>query len=84
VWLEVDEARLSVHSTRAASTAATQALESARELLGLAEGRYEAGVGDIIELGDAQVAVTSAAAQAVQTEYDLAAARARLMRALGQ
>lgn len=83
IWLEIDEARLAVKSAKAAGAAAGQALESARELLGLAEGRYEAGVGDIIELGDAQVSVTSAAAQVVQTEYDLASARARLVRALG-
>ena len=50
----------------------------------LAEGRYQAGVGNIIELGDAQVAQTSAAAQAVQAEYNLATARAQLGRALGR
>jgi len=83
IWLEIDQARLAVRSTKAAAVAASQALESARELLGLAEGRYEAGVGDIIELGDAQVSVTTASAQVVQTEYDLASARARLARALG-
>ena len=83
IWLEIDEARLAVLSTKATGIAARQALESARELLGLAEGRYQAGVGNIIELGDAQISVTSAAAQAVQTEYDLASARARLSRAIG-
>ncbi len=84
VWLEIDTARLNVRSAKAAKVAADQALASARELLGLAEGRYEAGVGDIIELGDAQIAVTQAASQAVQTTYDLAIARARLTRAVGR
>lgn len=46
--------------------------------------RCHAGVGSIIELGDVQVAATSAGAQKVQTEQDLASARARLLRAIGR
>ena len=56
----------------------------AREQLRLAEGRYRAGAGSIIELGDAQVTLSNAAAQRVQAEYNLAAARAALLRALGR
>ena len=67
----------SVQSAREAET-------NAREQLRLAEGRYQAGAGSIIELGDAQVTVNTAAAQRVQTEYNLAAARAALLRALGR
>ncbi|MGZ3425302.1 MAG: TolC family protein, partial [Polyangia bacterium] len=52
--------------------------------LRLAEGRYQAGVGSIIELGDAQVAATTAAAQKVQADYNVSTARAQLLNALGR
>ncbi|ABC82739.1 TolC family protein [Anaeromyxobacter dehalogenans] len=84
ITVDVDAARQGVQTARAASAAADEALVNARERLRLAEGRYQAGAGSIIELGDAQVAATSAGAQVVQAEYDLAAARARLLRALGR
>jgi len=57
---------------------------NARERLRLAEGRYAAGVGSPIELGDAQLALTTAQAQAVQAQYNLSSARADLLAALGQ
>jgi hypothetical protein len=43
----------------------------------LAEGRYVAGAGSIIELADAQLSATRAAAQKVGAEYDLSNARAQ-------
>ena len=52
--------------------------------LGLAEGRYGAGIGSMIELGDSQVALTAASAQEIQAVFNLATARARLLQALGQ
>jgi outer membrane protein len=82
--LEVEEARLALRAAKASLDAAAEALVSARARLRLAEGRYRAGAGSGIELGDAQVASTSAAAQRVQAEYDLASARAQLVRALGR
>ena len=82
--LDVDQARLAVRAAKAAVEASAQALVNAGDLLRLAEGRYEAGVGSIIELGDAQVAATSAGQQKVQSDYSLAEARAGLLRALGR
>jgi outer membrane protein len=84
VRLDLTRGQLAVHSARAALDAAGEALENAHARLGLAEGRYEAGVGNIIELGDAQFALTSAEFQRVQAEYDLASARAQLLSALGR
>ena len=81
---ELEQARLSVHTARASLEAADEALSAARARLSLAEGRYEAGVGNAIELGDAQLALTSAGAQRVQFEYNLASARAQLLSALGK
>jgi len=84
VRLDVEQARLAVRAAKAALAASEEALVSAREQLRLAEGRYETGVGSIIELGDAQVASTSAGQQNVQAEYNLAQARAQLVKALGR
>jgi outer membrane protein len=84
VRVELEQARLTVVSQKAVLTASLEAVEAARTRLSLAEGRYEAGVGSILELGDAQLALTQAEAQRVQAEYDLSAARAELLRALGQ
>jgi len=83
VRLEVEQARVGVEGANAALQASEEALVNARERLRLAEGRYEAGAGNIIELGDAQVAATSAAAQLAQARFNLASARARLSEALG-
>jgi outer membrane protein len=84
VRLDVDTARLAVRAAKATIGAADDALASAREQLRLAEQRYAQAVGNIIELYDAQVAYTSAAAQVVQARYGLAAARAQLLAALGR
>jgi outer membrane protein len=84
VRLDVEQARLGVVSATSAIGAAEEALVNARERLRLAEGRYQTGVGNIIELGDAQVALTNAAAQKVQADYDLATARVTLLSVLGR
>ncbi len=84
VRLEVEQARLGVVAARAALAAAGEALANARERLRLAEGRYQTGAGSIIELGDAQVALTAAGAQRVQADYALSSARARLLAALAR
>ena len=84
VRLDVDQARLAVRASKAALAASGDAVTNARERLKLAEGRYQAGVGNAIELGDSQVALTSALAQQVQADQKLAAARAQLLRALGR
>jgi outer membrane protein len=84
VRLEVERAQLAVHAARESVTAADEAQTNARERLRLAEGRYRAGVGNIIELSDAQLSATNAAVQRVQAAYNLATARTELARSLGQ
>ncbi len=84
IRLDLEQARLSVRASKASLGAAAEALVNGRERLRLAEGRYQAGVGSAIELGDAQVALTAAAAQRVQAEYNLSTSRAQLLRALGR
>jgi outer membrane protein len=84
VRLQIEQARLGIVAAIAANEAANEALENARVRQRLAEGRYEAGVGNVIELGDAQVALTQAESQAVQAEYNISIARAQLISALGR
>ena len=84
VRLDVEQARLGIRAAKAAIAAADDALANTRDRLRLAEGRYATGVGSIIELGDAQVALTTAAAQKVSAQYQLYTARAQLVKALGR
>ncbi len=84
VRFQVQQAVLKVRAAKAQIDAANEALVNAREQLRLAEGRYNSGVGSIIELGDSQVAATNAAAQVVQADFNLSTARAQLLSALGK
>lgn len=55
-----------------------------REALALAEGRYEAGAGTLVELLDARTALENAEAQEVQGRFDQAVAEANLVRVSGR
>ena len=83
VRVEIEGALLAVRASKASLAAVDEAVTSAAAQLRLAEGRYRTGLGNAIELGDSQVALTTAEAQAVQARFDLAAARAQLAVALG-
>jgi outer membrane protein len=84
VRLDVEQARLGVRAAKALIEASDDAVANTRDRLRLAEGRYQTGIGSIIELGDAQVAQTAASVQRVQAEYQLFTARAQLVKALGR
>jgi outer membrane protein len=84
VRVDVDQALLAIRAAKAASSSARDALVAARQRLALAEGRYQNGTGSVIELGDAQIAAANAAAIVVQTNFQLATARAQLLWALGR
>jgi outer membrane protein len=79
----VEQAQLALRGARAVVVAAEEALENARVRLRLAERRYQTGVGSVIELGDAQVALTNAAAQEVVARSNVEIARALLIKAIG-
>ena len=80
----MEQARLSLRGAKAGLVAANEALVNARIRLRLAERRYETGVGSVIELSDAQVAATNAAAQEVVARFTEAIARAMLLKAIGE
>jgi outer membrane protein len=82
--LETERAQRTVGAAKTAVTVAAMTLDNARERLRLAEERYRAGAGAALEVSDAQLAFTSASASEVATRYQLAAARAQLIHALGR
>ena len=84
VRIDVEQAALAVRAARATLTAASLALENAKRQLQLADSRYAAGMGGVIELSDAQVTQTQTAAQEINARFSLASARAALVGALGR
>ncbi|HNF96167.1 MAG TPA: TolC family protein, partial [Pseudomonadota bacterium] len=64
--------------------AAVAVANQAKKQLEMADGRYRAGVGNAIELGDAQVAAMQAQAQRVSADFALAQQRASLRFYLGE
>jgi outer membrane protein len=83
VQVDVEQGRLGIQAAKASIGAAQEAVVNAHNQLTLAEQRYEHGLGNAVELSDAQVAYTSAEAQLVQAKFNLASARAQLLAALG-
>ena len=75
---------LDLGRAREAIGVSERARAQARENLELAEGRYQAGVGNVIELIDAQVQRASAEAEYVRSLYAFQTAVAELERAIGQ
>jgi outer membrane protein len=82
--VEVDQARLTIVAGKAAIAAAERSLANAKARLDLAEVRYRTGVGNGIELSDAQLAATNAGFQRLQALLRLDTARAQLQKALGR
>jgi outer membrane protein TolC len=84
IALEVRRSLLEVRRAEQSIRVSEQTVIHARENLNLAEGRYSAGVGNIIEVTDAQVSFSSARANAIQAVYSHKTALAQLERALGR
>jgi len=80
VTLEVQTAVLNVRQAAESIVVADKGLQQARENLALAEGRYATGVGNIIELTDAQAALATAEASRVQALVSYRTALATLER----
>jgi outer membrane protein TolC len=84
VALEVRRAVLELERAGEAIGVSERARTQARENLELAEGRYQAGVGNVIELVDAQTQRASAEAEYVRSLYAYQIAVAELERSIGQ
>ena len=81
---EVEQAQINVSESNDRIQAAKTAVESALENFRLAQGRFDAGVGTILELTDAQLALTQTQNQETQALADYRIALARLQRAVGR
>lgn len=80
---ELAQVLIELQTARAQLDAAEEGLRQASEQVRLAEGRYQARVGSIIELADAETARANAATNVVVVRFRIALARARLLRAIG-
>jgi TolC family type I secretion outer membrane protein len=78
------QVRLEVEQAYIALAATEKAVESARENLRLAQGRYDAGVGTILDLTEAQLALTNAEADQIRALTDHKLALAAVDRAVGR
>jgi outer membrane protein TolC len=84
IWQNVEQSYLNLGEAEERIGAARKAVESAEENYQLARGRFDAGVANIIELTDAQLALTQAQSDEAQALSDYRIAIARLERALGR
>lgn len=83
VTRDVTDSYLRAEENRAGVDIADQTLELAAENLRLAEGRYKAGIGDLLEFNDAQLLFTENQSSLVVTYYNYLTALARIERAIG-
>jgi len=84
VRLEVEQAYIAVIDAGERFGATEKAVESAQENLRLAQGRYDAGVGTILELTEAQLSLTNAEAESVRAVTDYRVGLAVLDRVVGR
>jgi outer membrane protein len=84
VALEVEQSYLRLLEVGERIKANEAAARAAKENLDLANGRYQVGVGSIIEVTDAQTLYTDAQTNYVRALYDYRIADAQLGRAVGQ
>ena len=83
VFLEVQKAYINMQEAEESIPIAELNVEKAKENLDLSRGRYNEGIGDSIELKDAEVAYTDAELNLLTARYDYAAAVADLKQAMG-
>ena len=84
IWQQVERAFVTVQQAEEAIGAAQKGVESADENFRLSQGRFDAGVANIIELTDAQLALTTAQSQVAQALAAYWIAIAQLDRFLGR
>lgn len=84
VALDVEQSYLRLVELQERIKANEAAANAAKENLDLANGRYQVGVGSIIEVTDAQTLYTDSQTTYVRALYDYKIADAQLSRAIGQ
>lgn len=84
VRLEVEQAYIFVVESAERYGATGTAVESAQENLRLSQGRYDAGVGTILDLTDAQLSLTNAEADQIRAVTDFRVGLVALDRFVGR
>lgn len=83
IFLEVQQLYLNLKDAEERIPVSEIVVKQAEENLELANGRYEAGVGNPIEVTDAQVGLSNAKVSHIQALYDYKVAQASLEKAMG-
>lgn len=83
ILLDIQQAYLNLQEAEERIFTAEITVRQAEENLDLAKGRYAAGVGNPIEVTDAQVAYSNAKTAYIQALYDYKLAQASLEKAMG-
>jgi outer membrane protein TolC len=83
IALDVEQSYLRVVELQERINATDSAARAAKENLDLAQGRYQVGVGSIIEVTDAETLYTDAQTTYIRTIYEYKIADAQLARAMG-
>ena len=83
VALEVEQSYLKLTEAEERIKATEAAVRAAKENLDLANGRYQVGVGSIIEITEAQTLHTDAQTNHIRSLYDYKIAEAQLIKATG-
>ncbi|HSF29881.1 MAG TPA: TolC family protein [Candidatus Tectomicrobia bacterium] len=83
IVLEVQQSFVDLVAARERIRTAEVLLTQARENLDLAQGRYQVGVGPLIDVTDAELALTQAESENIQAIVDFKLSEARLQKAMG-
>lgn len=83
IVLEIQQSYATLVNAREAIQTSEVLVQEARENLELAQGRYEVGVGPLIDVTDAQLALTQAESQNIQAIITFKLAEAQLRKAIG-
>ncbi|WP_371366041.1 hypothetical protein SRRS_05670 [Sporomusa rhizae] len=83
VTLETKEAYFNLHNARTAVDIASQVVAKAEEDYAIAQVRYQAGVGDNLDVIDSQVALTEAKLNYTNARYDCSKYSVQLAQAMG-
>ena len=83
IRLEAEQAYLSRKEAMERITVTERTIDQAKENYDLASGRYQVGVGQPLEITDAEVLLANARANHIQALYDFKVAEARIDKAMG-
>lgn len=83
IRLEAEEAYLNFNEALQRIAVTQKTLDQAKENYDLASGRYQVGIGQPLEINDAEVLLANARANHINALYDFKAAEARIEKTMG-